>query len=602
MMRCRPTGAILVEYLRLTVLSGIVICSPAVAQVRRPFSMAWSDQSYGPDGPWQAVDVTIGSQDQHIALYPGGSWQSTILLQDVCTNTSISSICYATTAGTFDETSSVTWDNSSIDLAPDGTGWSPYSLGMATEVPINALARRATDTMGTLHFSVPLADLVGIEQAYQTYPGGQNYPLQVGILSLGASDINQTFSETHGPSVNGTFVTSWAYTSGRTESYSWGMHIGSAALDIPGSLYLGGFDANRVLGEVTTQEYDNGNFPIQLQDLTIGVVNGGSPWGYPNKQGLLGQGNSSISSGIQVYSSPADPYIYLPQSACDAIAADLPVIYQSDYGLYFWNTTDPQYQKAVTSPSYLGFTFDKNGANNENITIKVPFALLNLTLESPLVDQPTSYFPCMPTNGTYALGRAFLQAAFVGFNWNEGIGNWFLAQAPGPDYSQTTSISLIEPNDTSISGSTSSWEDTWSAHWTTLPSTPSSPNSTASSTPSGTVSSQSSGSGNGSLSTGAKVGIGVGCAIAGLLLIALGAWVFVIRQRRTQTPRPAQNQHEQREKTILHPVYATDPMSSGVRSDPVPSEIGSHPTDPSLHGTIFELPEHRTGLQELPDS
>jgi hypothetical protein len=553
--------------------------------------MTWSDQSYGPDGPWQAVQVTIGSQEQQIALYPGGNWQSTILLQDICTNKSISSVCYASAAGTFDERSSTSWDNSSIDVAPNGTVWESYSFGKTSAVPINALADRATDTIDIGGFSVPSADFVGIVQGYQTYPGGQNYPLEVGVLSLNAADINQTFSESAGAGFNGTIVTSWAYTSGKIESYSWGMHIGSATLGIPGSLYLGGFDANRVLGEVTAQEYVNGWLPIQMQDISIGVVDGVSPWSYSNKEGLLAQGNSSISSGIQIYSSPVDPYIYLPQSACDAIAAELPVIYQPNYGLYFWNTTDLQYEKVVTSPSYLGFTFDKNGANNQNLTIKVPFALLNLTLESPLVDNPTSYFPCMPTNGTYALGRAFLQAAFVGFNWDEGIGNWFLAQAPGPDYSQTTSLSLIGATDKTISGSASSWEETWSAHWTALPSNTPSPSSTASS--------QHSGSGDSGLTTGAKAGIGVGCAVAGLALIALAAWVFIIRRRRAQKS-PAKSEQAQQEKTILHPVYPNDQISNAGRTNLTPSEIGSSgPTEPSVH----ELPGHRNeATQELPNN
>jgi len=36
------------------------------------------------------------------------------------------------------------------------------------------------------------------------------------------------------------------------------------------------------------------------------------------------------------------PYIYLPRSSCDAIAAKLPVSYNSDLGLYFWDTTSSQ--------------------------------------------------------------------------------------------------------------------------------------------------------------------------------------------------------------------------------------------------------------------
>lgn len=69
------------------------------------------------------------------------------------------------------------------------------------------------------------------------------------------------------------------------------------------------------------------------------------------------------------------------------------------------------------------------------MTIKVPFALLNLTLKSPIVSTPQQYFPSRPfyaNNGSrkYEFGKAFLQATFIGMNWGEN--KWFMAQAPGP--------------------------------------------------------------------------------------------------------------------------------------------------------------------------
>jgi hypothetical protein len=460
------------------------------------------------------------------------------------------------------------------------------------------------DTIRFNGFTTPSVDIVGIDQGYQTYPGGQNYPLTVGILSLSAPDLNQSFSELSGPSINATFIPSYAYTSGMTSSFSYGMHIGSAALGISGSLYLGGYDQNRVLGNVSAQQYStgSGNFPIQLQDIGLGVANGGSPWKFFNKEGLLSQGNTSLSSGVSIVASPADPYIYLPKSACDALATELPVTYQVEYGLYFWNTSDPRYVKIVTSPSYVGFTLNQNGVNNQEITINVPFALLNLTLEAPLVDKPTSYFPCMATNSSYALGRAFLQAAFVGFNWHQGIGNWFLAQAPGPGYSQTT-ISMIDPDATTITGSTSSWADSWSGHWTALPSESASSNN---SSPSNGTSPQSSSQGSGSsgFSTGAKAGVGVGCAVAGLALIGVALWAVFLRRRRSELQQPGTlGGSDQKETTILEPVYPNNPNNpnySTVPSQFQPSEIGSDPADPSIHGVIHELPGNHSGPFELP--
>lgn len=120
-----------------------------------------------------------------------------------------------------------------------------------------------------------------VDQIYQTYPDGTNYPVEVGILSLGAP------VETHvwEPDVL-MFIPSYLYTAGgikQTPSYSYGMHIGSASLNIPGSLLLGGYDQSRVLGTVSTQSYTpfgqspGGNLAIGLVDVGIGVAKGGSP-------------------------------------------------------------------------------------------------------------------------------------------------------------------------------------------------------------------------------------------------------------------------------------------------------------------------------------
>ncbi|KGO75009.1 Peptidase aspartic [Penicillium italicum] len=503
--------------------------------------MTWSDKKFGPDGPWQAVTVSVGSNyselvvpSSTVALYPGGSWESKILLSSICDNKTLSSVCYANEAGLFDSDISATLDNASISLPPYGT-WGYMDWGYTDAVPLYAKATRATDWMAIDGAHVPDVDLITISAGWQTYPGGQAYPLQVGTLSLGSPDINQTFGASI--KINTTFITSYLYEqegSTNIPSYSYGMHIGSASLGIPGSLLLGGYDQNRVIGEVSAQSFLSGSFPIEIYDMSIGVAEGGSPWKYYNKTRLLAQGNSTMDSGLTIIVDPVNPYMYLPQSSCDAIAAELPVIYQPDYGLYFWNTSDPQYDKIATSPSYLAFTFSKNSLNNEDITIKVPFALLNLTLEAPLVKTPTQYFPCMATNSTPALGRAFLQAAFVGVNWLGG--KWFLAQAPGPDGSFIVNPVTIGDNESTISGSSNSWEDTWKNSWNLIPTNPSS-NTTKPDT--GTDSST---SGSKGLSTIVKISIIVGSIVAGVLIIALFSGLF-IRHRRKQEKSLNREQH-----------------------------------------------------------
>jgi hypothetical protein len=124
-------------------------------------------------------------------------------------------------------------------------------------------------------------------------------------------------------------------------------------------------------------------------------------------------------------------------------------------GLYLWNSDDDSYRKIVTSPAYLSFLFRKDSTNNQNITIKVPFALLNLTLQAALVDEETPYFPCYPSDNIYSFGRAFLQAAFVSkdFGTGDGYGTWFLAQAPGARLVDVSDQANIPVSSSSIQAS-----------------------------------------------------------------------------------------------------------------------------------------------------
>lgn len=169
---------------------------------------------------------------------------------------------------------------------------------------------------------------------------------------------------------------------------------------------------------------------VSLLDVQIGVENGTSPFHSDSLTGLL-KLNARFYGVQPVIIDTVLAYLSMLPDTCAAIAQNLPVSLQPSIGLYTWNTADPQFQKIMRSPSYLAFVFQKSGAGN--LTIKVPFQLLNLTLEAPIVPQTLQYFPCQPFqandgSGHYFFGRAFLQAAFIGLNWEQM--KWFLAQAP----------------------------------------------------------------------------------------------------------------------------------------------------------------------------
>ena len=157
---------------------------------------------------------------------------------------------------------------------------------------------------------------------------------------------------------------------------------------------------------------------LSLLDVQIGVENGSSPFNTSSFTGLL-QLSSSNEQPPNII--PNAPYMYMDPKTCAAIARHLPVVLSSYTNLYIWNTTDPQFEKIVTSPSYLDshLNFWRRQFDHQS-TIQ----LLNLTLDTAIVSPPQQYFPCQPFHASdgsnhYILGKVFLQAAFLGITGNK---------------------------------------------------------------------------------------------------------------------------------------------------------------------------------------
>ncbi|KAI1101355.1 acid protease [Jackrogersella minutella] len=483
-----------------------------------PVAAKWSDTTYGPDGPWPAVEVTLGGQ-QSISLYPGREFQSFLLTSSYCDQNRTS--CYANQAGLYNDALS------QLDTT-GSTGHIQYSSSPDYMLGVDVRGESMTSWIDGMEFGgakIENVSLALLDGSYMAYPNGQWYPLTVGCLGIGAPDtINQSFSNSYGPAVNASLIPGYLWSQKTTASNSFGMHIGSAYPKMPGSFYFGGYDQNRIVGDILTYQDDYTN-DITLKDVGIKVVDGSSPWGFESLGGLLASGNSSITSGgLQVSVDGCSPYLSLPRSTCDAVAKNLPVTYNEGLGLYFWNTDDPKYTQIVNSASVLEFVF-VGDSNTKNISISVPFRHLNLTLTAPLVDQSTQYFPCYTGPAkSFTLGRAFLQDAFVGANW--GSKSWWLAQAPGPNIPSASVVELADGD--SVKASSNDWKESWTGSWTAL--TPDEVGSSASvSAPTATGSAGSAESAG--LSTGAKAGIGAGVGVVGLIAIAALAFLFLRRRK-----------------------------------------------------------------------
>jgi hypothetical protein len=434
---------------------------------------------------------------------------------------------------------------------------------------------------------------------------------------LNASVSNITYYKTQDETVTANTTLYSAYDAGYIPSLSYGLHMGSAEPNITGSLVLGGYDKSRILSDAIVAGNDN---VFRLTDIALNVSSGGSAFINPPSSsgsidGLL-KTSSDFGDYVPVHPRPGVPYLYLPQETCDAIAAHLPVDYSPYYNLYIWDTKKPAYKDIISSPHYLSFVFTDDTKTSAHI--KVPFALLNLTLDKPVSKEPKQYFPCSPfeadTTG-YTLGNAFLQAAFLSQHWQ--MNTTVLAQAPGPDYDEKD-ITLIPYNSDIAVGAASGatdWAKTWASTLKDLSGGKSS-GTTSSSTPSSTSPSNSDSSGTAAASGdngndpdsevkkaaihGGVIAGTVGGVVGGLALVGVAVFFFLRRKkgktnqhRLSSTGVSLQNQPPPSHHTELdsYSVAGEAKPAYEVESRPLTYEAESRPlTELPTQQRRFELP------------
>ncbi|KAH6977339.1 aspartic peptidase domain-containing protein [Ilyonectria sp. MPI-CAGE-AT-0026] len=559
--------------LEVPLLVVVAFSSLAMTATPTPFEVPWSGQTIGPDGPWHV----IVAEDGKYKLFPGSTWETWLIEANYC-DVGGTETCYAAQSGVYDKDKPQGSDGGISMSASLGN----YMLGLNLE---GDDATRWVDNLRLDNFEVENTSLALLDNTQRImYPGGKEQPFFAGCLSLGGSgSVNQSFTRdgvSSAPLTNASLVPGYMWEQGKIPSNSFGMHIGSLQPNLAGSLWFGGYDQNRVVGEVITLD---GDFRegITLWDIGIDAIGSSSPFGFDSQDGLLTRDNSTMGRSLRVSIDGCSPYLSLPRSTCDNIASYLPVKFNKSLGLYIWDTSSPEFTQIISSASALYFSFISN-SNTDPVKIRVPFMHLNLTLTSPLVESPTAYFPChVNGKGQYVLGRAYLQDAFIGANWDPRAAKWWMAQAPGRNIQAVPNIATIEPTDESISKGGNDWEASWDGVWNKKVGSATTP--TSSTSPTNTPTSEK--TVEGGMAIGTKIGVGIGVGV-GVLITILGAYFFWRwRRRHNQTS----STHTQSPSTEAKHTYPQEPIE--MMGESISSEIqGVSTHNPNYAWQRHELP------------
>ncbi|KAK3377150.1 hypothetical protein B0T24DRAFT_551245 [Lasiosphaeria ovina] len=478
----------------------------------------------GPDGPWQAAVIMLGSY-QRVSLLE--KWVGGLLVPMWPTGSIITQLLTTEGGGFYNKSANATrpWiefgeDNEMVlsDYNARELSTGQGILDMVTMINARAEQPGYANINATIY-------AMNTSRILMRDPLNTTYTPEVGNLALGRpADVdvqNITFV--------GTSIIEQMKSRGVVKTNSFGLHLGSAPLNQKGSLLLGGYDESRVVGTVAAFEMQLGVPFIFLLDVFLGVETGAKHFTTPlvDASSSIWQGDAvddasehfgGKKGSVLILPNPAVPGLHLPDPTCANAAKYLPVHFDEATGYWLWDTTDPRYAPLISSGAYMSFVFSDMDARN--VTIKIPMTLLNLTLDQPIVQTPTPYFPCHDVdrnNGYWELGRAFLQGSFFGINYEQNL--TFLAQAPGPTTGQSLVHTIQVEDRTLKSQPDSAFLESWRASW---------PSAEA------VVADQD--DSKKPLSGGAIAGIVVG-AVAGLSAVAI--LVFLFWGRRSRLKRGA---------------------------------------------------------------
>ncbi|KAL1796240.1 hypothetical protein ACET3X_004780 [Alternaria dauci] len=472
----------------------------------KALSLAASGGWLGNDGSWSTFLIEVGTPAQTFAVLPAIQAQNVWLpIADECIQwQGAASSCGGSRGAApfqqrlspgFQTNMSSTWN--AIGL---------YELGLGRDYGITGSGLHGFDHVG-------IDNLTMEKLAVTAYASPGLWIGQMGLLPL---PLN--FSET----ISSPALISALKDEGQIPSLAYGYQAGAPyrGTKVPASLILGGYDLSRS-SEPLTIDINLADMAkaltVGLQDIVVTNTLNGTLSMVENER-ILAPIDSSI------------PEIWLPKSVCDRFESAFGLEYHDGTGRYV--LTDPARDRLRELSPTLTFTIGTNAVTGGNTTvIQIPYEAFDLQIGYPVFANATNYFPIRRADNEsqYAIGRAFLQEAYIGVDYESGIFNVSAARWDN-----------LEPDIITIANAD-----------------------------------RGAGAVRKGLSGGAIAGIAIGCVTA-ILLCILCTWFFVLKPRRARRQNtPLGEADEKFDRDALHSASEL----TGAAVHEMPAKHGHHELD-----------------------
>ncbi|KAH6718457.1 aspartic peptidase domain-containing protein [Leptodontidium sp. MPI-SDFR-AT-0119] len=333
------------------------------------------------DGPWYSFAVKVGTPPQTQKLFISTSARNILLAKPSGCLSADTSNCATLRGGIFNPARSTTW-------VPN------TARGINATYPIFKNPSLGYNSNGTFGFDDVAFPFFGTDfsaASNQNIGGFSDTNCYLGLF--GIYPRSTTFSSSEDPVVNYLL-------------YMFNSGVGKQQ----GSLILGGYDQAKFNAHDITWPFNSN----ELRDLTLNLQSI-TAYGWTDRRSQA----SLLPSTILAFLDSTLPYIWLPLKSCLLFEQRFGPIWDAKTELYLVNETSHD-SLTADDPSMV-FTLN-NGTFGFVVNIILTYALLDLTVSSPIVGASTRYFPLKRASSPsqYILGRTFFQAAYVIADYERG--------------------------------------------------------------------------------------------------------------------------------------------------------------------------------------